>query len=67
MHLDNTSYQVETSISATNMAKCLKTCFPIYKFDQVASLAIFLDPHFKVVEYHKDEMFQWQTELKIWL
>ncbi|KAH9379037.1 hypothetical protein HPB48_013123 [Haemaphysalis longicornis] len=51
MHLDKTNWQGEVS----NLAKCLKARFPDYKFDQVSSLAVFLDLRFKVVEYHRDD------------
>lgn len=66
MHLDKTNWQGEASVFAANLAKCLKTRFPDYKFDQVASLAMFLDPRFKVVVYHQDDsMANWVKNLAL--
>ncbi|KAG0417212.1 hypothetical protein HPB47_005796 [Ixodes persulcatus] len=49
-----------------NLAKCLKTRFPDYKFDQVASLAMLLDPRFKAVVYEEDRsMGHWLKNLGV--
>ncbi|KAH9382543.1 hypothetical protein HPB48_020355 [Haemaphysalis longicornis] len=51
---------------AANLAKCLKTSFPDYKFHQVASLAMFLDPRFRVVVYHQDySMANWVNNVAL--
>ncbi|KAH9377704.1 hypothetical protein HPB48_021765 [Haemaphysalis longicornis] len=41
MHLDKTNWQREASVFAANLAKCLKTRFPDYKFDHVEPAAMF--------------------------
>lgn len=58
--------QTVTSSFSANLAKCLKTRFPDYKFDQVASLAMLLDPRFKAVVYEEDRsMGHWLKNLGV--
>ncbi|XP_040061328.1 tyrosine-protein phosphatase non-receptor type 9 [Ixodes scapularis] len=60
------SQQTITSSFSSNLAKCLKTRFPDFKFDQVASLAMLLDPRFKAVVYEEDRsMGNWLKNLGV--
>ncbi|KAG0411007.1 hypothetical protein HPB47_011879 [Ixodes persulcatus] len=60
------SQQTVTSSFSANLAKCLKTRFSDYKFDQVASLAMLLDPRFKAVVYEEDgSMGNWLKNLGV--
>lgn len=62
----STTPQFAKSVFSENLAKCLKTRFPDYKLDEVASLAMFLDPRFKLVLYQDDTtMSSWLRNLVV--
>lgn len=48
---------------ASNLAKSIKTRFASYEFDEVASLAMFLDPRFKATVHQASDQMIWLKDL----
>ncbi|KAH9367616.1 hypothetical protein HPB48_009987 [Haemaphysalis longicornis] len=48
---------------ASSLAKSIKTRFASYEFDEVATLAMFLDPHFKATVHQASDQVIWLKDL----
>lgn len=48
---------------ANNLARSIKTRFASYEFDEVASLAMFLDPRFKATVHEASDQMIWLKDL----